>query len=302
MPSLYSFLIMALICSNSTYVFWILMEVNTVLFLVYVGLINFNHPFRLSSDTINQLFYYFILQSCVSILILMSLNLRKNSSFFLESSTFFDICFLFKIGLFPFYFWVIKIIKYLDWFGTFLLLGPQKIYFLFFIFFNLSKFWYLVLWINLFLGPTIIISSFRIRELLLGSSIRRTIILFFLFNSSVIIFVLFIIVYLFCVFLLLKNSHFDSIFSSILFFSVSLVFLSSPFFPFFLLKFQMFIFAYKMLDLFEFFWFWLGLFACFMGYLCFFFFNFTWRYKFYNFNAHVNYMYIFLFFIFFVAF
>lgn len=290
-PSLYSYLIILLICRNSGFIFWLIMELNTVLFLVYLILFNFNRSIRLSKDLVNQIFYYFIIQSRVSILMLFSINI--NNYCFFADPLLQNLCFLFKLGLFPFYFWVMKIIKYLDWFGVFLLFGPQKLYFLIFVFRNFNNFWALVLWFNLFYGAFYIFRRHKIQDLLLGSSIRGVILLFLLFNSSVLIFFSFLITYFYCIFILMKNSNFDSFFTGYIFFLISLVLLSSPFFPFFLLKFQIFQFVYIIYRQMEFFFLWGGLFLCFLGYLFFFFFNFYWREKIYNFNSFVSYRPIF---------
>lgn len=130
--------IIFLISTNSIFSFWLFMELNTVRFLVLLIFYNFHLKSKEKRELINQCFYYFILQSCVSIMILIVLTLRN--FFLIELKLLVRICLIFKLGLFPFYFWVLKLLKYIDWFGTFMLLGPQKLYLIILAFIDLNLF------------------------------------------------------------------------------------------------------------------------------------------------------------------
>lgn len=291
----YGIRILFLICSNSFFSFWLLMELNTISFLILILFKRFEC--KETRECINQCFFYFVLQSCVSMIMLLGFRLKNFS--FIELSSLISICLVFKIGLFPFYFWMLKLIKYLDPFRIFILLGPQKIYLILLSFLNLDIFILCLFWICLFFGRLFMMKSLDLGELILGSSIRRIIILFFLYSSSLIMFFLFFFIYISCLYFLFANFSFYSYIRRATFLFSSLILLSSPFFPFFLLKFQIFKFLVEFLSTFEFILFWIGLFLCFIGYLTFFFFNFVSFFSFYNSNLKVKFPFLIFFLIFF---
>lgn len=289
-----------MLSSNSIFSFWLFIELNTVSFLVLILFKNLRIKLEGNKELINQSFFYFILQSCVSIVILLGLSLKNY--FFLEINSLVTLCVIFKLGIFPFYFWVIKLMKYLDWFGIFMLLGPQKLFLIILLFTNFNNLINYIFWFSLFFGSLIILNSFCLEELLLGSSIAGVLVIEFIYNSSVLIFFLFFSFYIFCIFHLIKIYKLDSSVRGRINFLFSLFFLSSPFFPFFILKFQLVKFLFDTFLVWEFALFWGGMFITFLGYLFFFFYNFFFIGKTYVSNYKISGFLFFSFFNFFFFF
>lgn len=251
---------------NSFLFFWIFIELTTVIFLI---ILVFNFRSSLEREIKNQSFYYFIMQSCVSFIILAGILLLREARMLINLLISF--CLVFKLGIFPFYIWVIKFSEFLDYTGFFLLIVPQKFYLLIVTFEILDELVFLCFWVSLYLGAYLLIRSWELKRLLIGSSISSTLFFYLIFSCSILNFLTLFLFYRVCFHLIVSILRSYSFIRRATFFLFSLVLLSSPFFFFFVFKFQRFYILACFNNSLLFVLFWVGMFARFVGYASYFF-------------------------------
>ena len=184
----------------------------------------------------NKLFYFFLNEEFFFILIMFS--------FFLGDGSWLSIFFFIKIGLPPFHFWILNLIKnnnlFIVWFLTFQKFVPSLIIIFSSCIFNVLNFIIVMFFINNFL----IVITKSINIFLFFSSRRTSILIFFLscFNIFYSLFLLFYYFFSFFFFLFsfFKNSNVDKEIRSLFFFFVR----GLPPFLIFFLKFFSFGYVY----------------------------------------------------------
>lgn len=282
--------------TRSFLVFWVFIEITTVLFCVIVlKRSSFTQGIQESK---NQIFYYFIMQSVVSLIILIGILIDKWLPL-VNERILISFCLVFKLGMFPFYLWVLKISKFLRGFGIFLLLIPQKVYLIYLCFNLIDTLIFSSLWISIYLGSLLMFKFWGLKEFLVASSISSGILGYCLFAIYPSLFFLFFFYYAFLIGIIFFYYSFNDYIRRIILLYSSLIFISSPFSFFFLFKFQ----AIKYLFLFgrnvESLIFWLGLFLIFLGYYLYFHRSFILGYSFYkNLPIERNILFVYTFIIF----
>lgn len=125
------------ISSSSFIIIWFLIEINTIFFLSLLTKNNKNKKIRIKNS-----FNYFIIQIISSVFFLISFFILDN---FL-SILIFNFSITIKIGVWPFHFWYLKILYFIDIsYIIFLFITWQKIIPLFIMFYNLKNFFLLLI-------------------------------------------------------------------------------------------------------------------------------------------------------------
>lgn len=165
MLSSYLFVLSLFISFNSIFLFWLFLELNMVIFILFMWF------YRNNSFT--HLMFYFLIQSFASLLILIfcldSFNSLEKLTFFI-----FPIMVFLKMGVYPFHEWVISSSNYLDDKIICLLLTLQKfpLFILVFYFFDYKLI--LFLSANLIFGRLIVYFCSRLGSIIIFSSIYST--------------------------------------------------------------------------------------------------------------------------------
>nr|AZL93151.1 NADH dehydrogenase subunit 2 [Ceraphronidae sp. ZJUH_2016007] len=131
---------------NSFLIIWLIFEFNLLmfLFLVYLSVFVFN----------SMMLIYYIIQSLSSLMILFSGIYFDGSLWLLYLFMFFMV----KLGVPPFHYWFIYLLKELDWLGGLILMTGQK-------FLPLLIFYQLMLFNNLMFGFMVIFMIFMFKSL-----------------------------------------------------------------------------------------------------------------------------------------
>lgn len=282
------FIILSSFFSFSSFLlFWIFLELNLVLYLLVIS-------FRSSINGRNyyQLLFYFMIQSLGSIVFLTIVFI---SFFSFESHIQFlaVLSVILKIGVYPFYSWVLGISSWISSYLIGLLLRMQKIP-LFFLMFNFNSHWLLILLcVNLIFGSLIILKSKFITSIIIFSSIYRT---FWFFCCRILdykAFIIFLIQYLFLVYWLLKENSLSPQRNIYLIF-ISMFLIGIPPLSFFFFKFYSIRLILLEFSYYLFFILWLSTFVSFVGYLTFFFKSFVVNFNLYK-EINKSHLLIFLF-------
>nr|YP_010407716.1 NADH dehydrogenase subunit 2 [Haemaphysalis nepalensis]URF20606.1 NADH dehydrogenase subunit 2 [Haemaphysalis nepalensis] len=110
--------IMVTISSNFWFIFWIMMEMNMMMFITIMKNNKMENCF--------SMIMYFIVQSFSSILFFMSASFSSmNSSFLIEFLM--NLSILIKLAMIPFHYWLISISEILDFDSFLIILSAQKI-------------------------------------------------------------------------------------------------------------------------------------------------------------------------------
>nr|YP_009351819.1 NADH dehydrogenase subunit 2 [Rhinotergum shaoguanense]AQQ72858.1 NADH dehydrogenase subunit 2 [Rhinotergum shaoguanense] len=198
---IYMFLITLFFSLNSLFMFWLLLEINLIIFVLFVS-----SMFDMNSyKTTEQGFYYLIIQALGSLILLYSILMSDSSKmFYLEESFLFMISLSLKIGLVPLHFWIFKLSNYLKDAPMFFILTFQKIPTLFILFSSNCAFLLELTLVNLLFGSLMLFYSKEIKNLMVSSSIYSTVWFFLFFLVSPLFFLIFLMNYFIFVFLMLK--------------------------------------------------------------------------------------------------
>nr|YP_010983049.1 NADH dehydrogenase subunit 2 [Haemaphysalis warburtoni]WOH23038.1 NADH dehydrogenase subunit 2 [Haemaphysalis warburtoni] len=110
--------IMVTISSNFWFIFWIMMEMNMMMFIIIMKNNKMENCF--------SMIMYFIVQSFSSILFFMGASFSSiNTTFLIEF--FMNLSILIKLAMIPFHYWLISISEILDFNSFLIILSAQKI-------------------------------------------------------------------------------------------------------------------------------------------------------------------------------
>lgn len=195
---LYVFLLFIIFCTRNFFIFWIVIELRT---LVFIGVC-----YSLFKNNFSSLLIFFIIQSLSAFSLILF--------YFIGSSLGFTLSLLLKLSMFPFIYWYLNLL-------------PSFINFMFFFsrtFFKLpsifivANFYYLINYFIIFtsaimtlvLGAIIIINSRDLRFVLICSSVVNN--SWFVFRQYVrpLLFILYFLIYGFLLFFLLNEMNTQS--------------------------------------------------------------------------------------------
>lgn len=249
--------------SESFYTFWILLELNMMITtcFFYTRKLDVN-PMRKAS------FQYFLIQSSSSMGILILCQFIDTPLPAVVANhvlpNLFAIFVCMKMGLFPFHFWIFKMYPHLDYFMVFLLLGPQKIPLILFIFETNRVQRYIAIMGCLFSGVVMMWMSKDVFKLIVSSSVYTVFWLYVVFLFSFKIVVTYFFLYCLYLFYLLKRRSTD--FRKNSFFAFQF-YIGLPPFSFFFVKIGVLRFLYHELRLQEILVVWGCGFASLLGYM-----------------------------------
>nr|BAD24949.1 NADH dehydrogenase subunit 2 [Haemaphysalis flava] len=152
------------ISSNHWFIYWIMMEMNMMMF---IPIMKYN-----KLENCNSMISYFIVQSFSSILFFMSASMiHMNYSYFMEILI--NISVLIKLGMIPFHFWLISISEVLDYNSFLLILTIQKIIPLFILFKMKTEISLFISILSLMMSSIMIFNLKMLKKILIFSSISH---------------------------------------------------------------------------------------------------------------------------------
>lgn len=161
----YFFSILLLINISSLFVFWILIEINIIIFILIIE--------AGSEEITTQILFYFFVQTFGRVLFLLGL-LSGESTNQLAGNTILSSAVGVKMGLIPFHQWIYKIYRQIGKFRFVLLITAQKLP-LFFLITNCEiETSFAIVSLRTIGGSILVIKSSSIEEILLSSSIYIT--------------------------------------------------------------------------------------------------------------------------------
>lgn len=150
--------------SSSFLSFWIFMEINIILFVVSIYAFG-----NMNEDFSSQYIYYFILNSFFSLVFLIASIVSTTISIFRDFMIIISL--FFKLGLYPFYYWVINLGQHTSSFFFFFLMSFQKLYLLCFSFNYLSGWLFQFFFVSSFFASIYLFKRDTTIDLLVYSSI-----------------------------------------------------------------------------------------------------------------------------------
>lgn len=191
---------------TSPFIFWILTEVNLLLFvclLLVLGGVRFNKEIN------DLILFYFIIQSLSSIFILR--NFFFCGDFFIFNyGSIFLLAMLIKLGIFPFFYWVFKLAGFINSCSLPLLLGFQKIPFFMVLFSMENSILMVLISMSLLSGSLMIVWSNTFVNMLVCSSISYRFWTFYLYGIRVYLFIFFFLIYSFLLYIM-YHSYLENI-------------------------------------------------------------------------------------------
>nr|UXD79095.1 NADH dehydrogenase subunit 2 [Haemaphysalis qinghaiensis] len=152
------------ISSNHWFIYWIMMEMNMMMF---IPIMKYN-----KLENCNSMITYFITQSFSSILFFMSASMIcMNYSYFMEILI--NISILIKLAMIPFHFWLISISEMLDYNSFLIILTFQKIIPLFILFKMKTEIYMFVSILSLMLSSIMIFNLKMFKKILIFTSISH---------------------------------------------------------------------------------------------------------------------------------
>nr|YP_010324885.1 NADH dehydrogenase subunit 2 [Haemaphysalis punctata]UNO53936.1 NADH dehydrogenase subunit 2 [Haemaphysalis punctata] len=156
--------IMVTISSNFWFIYWLMMEMNMMMFIPIIK----NNKL----ESCNSMITYFIIQSFSSILFFISSSMFVlNSSIYMEILM--NIAVLIKIAMIPFHFWLISISEFLDYNSLFFILSWQKIIPLFILSQIKMEISFFISMISLIFSSIMIFNLKMMKKILIFSSISH---------------------------------------------------------------------------------------------------------------------------------
>nr|UXX50250.1 NADH dehydrogenase subunit 2 [Haemaphysalis japonica] len=152
------------ISSNHWFIYWIMMEMNMMMFIPIMK--------QNKLENCNSMITYFIVQSFSSILFFMSSSMiSMNYSYFMEILI--NISILIKLAMIPFHFWLISISEMLDYNSLLIILTIQKIIPLFILFSMKTEISLFISILSLVLSSVMIFNFKMLKKILIFSSISH---------------------------------------------------------------------------------------------------------------------------------
>lgn len=149
-------------------------------------------------------FLYFIIQGLGSFLFLSCFYGRSLCRPSGNIEVVIDLSLSLKISLFPFHFWIFKILEVANMFQFWILIGIQKLPILFLLYTLFNDFLYLIMIIRMRIGSFLMVKCLSLSFLLASSSIYRVFWGLFIFLSSCERFVAYYFMYVFFLYVILS--------------------------------------------------------------------------------------------------
>nr|AFU55313.1 NADH dehydrogenase subunit 2 [Haemaphysalis humerosa] len=191
--------IMISISSNSWFIFWIMMEMNM---LVFIPILKQN-----KMENCNSMISYFIIQSFSSILFFMGSSMTMISLFYINE-TLINISLLIKLAMIPFHSWLILISETLDYDSFLIILTFQKMIPLFILDKMKSSISLLMSILSIICSSIMIYNLKLFKKILIFSSISHLSWMLMIMFSSSNFWMSYMIIYfymIFCIFKILKK-------------------------------------------------------------------------------------------------
>lgn len=269
------------------FIFWVMTELNLILFIFMIVRID---GLKYKQEIHDLIIFYFIIQSIASILILRDFFFSRE--FFIFNSEMIFICaILIKLGIFPFFFWIFKVSQFLNKKALCILLTLQKVPFFFVLFNSFNFSLSFILFFSFISGSVLIFYRLDIIFLIVASSVASRYWIFYLYSYSFFFFIFYFSLYsifLFSFFYRIEYNFLNSLNSLFFIFLFTFLLGLSPISLFFFKFYTMFFFLinYKVLEIVSF---WILRFLCLFGYRKFFFKSF-----FFNFEIYSSVFYFYL--------
>nr|WOG34352.1 NADH dehydrogenase subunit 2 [Laelaps sp. 1 JO-2023a] len=223
------------VMSESYFLMWFSFELNLVSFcyIMWNGK-NFS--------SINSMMKYYIIQSLSSMLFLMMLILSESMMVYNLSVSFLSVMMIFKMGLFPFIFWVPEVVEGMDWNSLIIFFTGQKIIPLYILTILDFYYMYMVIILTMMMGLLLMYNQISIRKFMAYSSMVHSGWMLMSIDMGVLVWVLYLLIYFISMYNMMKLESLNSFYQlKFLFFSdmmlILLIFLNlsglPPFLGFF---------------------------------------------------------------------
>uniref|UniRef100_UPI0030FF392B NADH dehydrogenase subunit 2 n=1 Tax=Haemaphysalis novaeguineae TaxID=3132036 RepID=UPI0030FF392B len=183
------------ISSNNWFIFWIMMEMNM---LVFIPILKMN-----KMENCNSMISYFIIQSFSSILFFSSSSMMLINSF-LINETLINISLMIKLAVIPFHSWLILISETLDYNSFIIILTIQKVIPLFILDKMKSGITLLMSILSIVWSSIMIFNLKLLKKILIFSSISHLSWMIIIMFSSSNFWMFYMIIYFYMIFLIVK--------------------------------------------------------------------------------------------------
>uniref|UniRef100_A0AAU6QE04 NADH-ubiquinone oxidoreductase chain 2 n=1 Tax=Laelaps chini TaxID=2902761 RepID=A0AAU6QE04_9ACAR len=187
---------MVVLSSDSYFFMWVSFELNLVSFcyIMWEG--------KLFSS-INSMMKYYIIQSFSSMIFLISLIISESIQFFNLSMNFLSLMMIFKMGMFPFMFWLSEVVEGMSWESLIMFFTGQKV--IPFYVMTLMDFYYMsiIIIMSIFTGIIMMFNQMSLRKFLVYSSLVHS----SWMMSSIEVGLMVWIIYLFIYFMMMSSFY-----------------------------------------------------------------------------------------------
>nr|YP_009560370.1 NADH dehydrogenase subunit 2 [Haemaphysalis bancrofti]QAB05937.1 NADH dehydrogenase subunit 2 [Haemaphysalis bancrofti] len=183
------------ISSNNWFIFWIMMEMNM---LVFIPILKMN-----KMESSNSMISYFIIQSFSSILFFMSSSMMLMNSFMINE-TLINISLMIKLAMIPFHSWLILISETLDYNSFMIIITIQKVIPLFILDKMKSGITLLMSILSIICSSIMIFNLKLLKKILIFSSISHLSWMIIVMFSSSNFWMFYMIIYFYMIFMLVK--------------------------------------------------------------------------------------------------
>nr|YP_010600856.1 NADH dehydrogenase subunit 2 [Binodoxys communis]WAL07387.1 NADH dehydrogenase subunit 2 [Binodoxys communis] len=185
------------LCMNSWFSIWMSMEFNLMVFIVYLMLNNI-YIYDLCMK-------YFLINSFGSSLYILMSNF---SMFYLNNFIYFffmNICIMLKLGMMPFHFWFMDLMKNLNWYSCLLLSTWQKfIPFILLLYMYIQDLMLILIFISGLFSMIFCMNQIGLKKILGYSSINHMCWMFFSLIFSEILWLMYFFIYFFINFIIMN--------------------------------------------------------------------------------------------------
>nr|WCD42281.1 NADH dehydrogenase subunit 2 [Haemaphysalis doenitzi] len=183
------------ISSNNWFIFWIMMEMNM---LMFIPILKMN-----KMENCNSMISYFIIQSFSSILFFMGSSMMLINSFFMNE-TLINISLMIKLAMIPFHSWLILISETLDYNSFMIILTIQKVIPLFILDKMKSMITFFMSILSITCSSIMIFNLKLFKKVLIFSSISHMSWMIIVMFSSSNFWMLYMIIYFYMIFMIVK--------------------------------------------------------------------------------------------------
>nr|YP_010329453.1 NADH dehydrogenase subunit 2 [Haemaphysalis mageshimaensis]UNO53988.1 NADH dehydrogenase subunit 2 [Haemaphysalis mageshimaensis] len=183
------------ISSNNWFIFWIMMEMNMMMFIPIMK--------QNKMQNCNSMISYFIVQSFSSIMFFMGSSIMM-TNYLIINETLINVSLMIKLAMIPFHSWLISISETLDYNSFSIILTIQKLIPLFILSFMKSGITFIISILSLIMSSIMIFNLKLFKKILIFSSISHLSWMIIIMFSSSSFWLFYMTIYMFMIFSICK--------------------------------------------------------------------------------------------------